>query len=72
MSHLRAPGSRSLTVVLSESEWQALRDIEPDAVGWLQECIRERLSAGAGSHATHAATSPSLASAASSWGDDEY
>ncbi|MGH9311478.1 MAG: hypothetical protein ACRD1U_19015, partial [Vicinamibacterales bacterium] len=47
MSHLRTPSSRTLTVVLSESEWRALRDVEPDAVGWLQERIRERLdSAG--------------------------
>ena len=73
MSHLRVPGSRSLTVVLSESEWRALRDIEPDAVGWLQECIRERLGASAGSQpVNNAAAAPSLASAASSWGDDEY
>ena len=73
MSHLRVPGSRSLTVVLSESEWRALRDVEPDAVGWLQECIRERLSASAAPQQVKSGAVPSsLASAASSWGDDEY
>jgi hypothetical protein len=44
MTHLRSNAtSRTLTVVLSESDWQALRAVEPDAVGWLQERIRERL-----------------------------
>jgi hypothetical protein len=43
MTHLRSNAtSRTLTVVLSESDWQALRAVEPDAVGWLQERIRER------------------------------
>jgi hypothetical protein len=37
--------TRTLTLVLSESEWRALRDVEPDAVGWLQSQIRSRLSA---------------------------
>jgi hypothetical protein len=40
--------TRTLTVVLPEAEWQALRSVEPDAIGWLQERIRERLgSSGA-------------------------
>ena len=37
--------TRSLTLVLSEDEWRALRDAEPDAVGWLQRQVRDRLSA---------------------------
>lgn len=36
--------TRTLTVVLSESEWRALRAAEPDAVGWLQSQIRSRLT----------------------------
>ena len=36
--------TRSLTLVLSEDEWRALRDAEPDAVGWLQRQVRDRLS----------------------------
>jgi hypothetical protein len=35
--------TRTLTLVLAESEWRALRDVEPDAVGWLQSQIRQRL-----------------------------
>jgi hypothetical protein len=39
--------TRTLTVVLSETEWRALRAAEPDALGWLQSQIRSRLAAGA-------------------------
>ena len=73
MSHLQVPGSRTLTVVLSESEWRAFRDVEPDAVGWLQERIRERL--GAPESASHPVSSENhapVASGAASWDDDEY
>ena len=35
--------TRTLTIVLPENEWQALRNVEPDAIGWLQGRIRERL-----------------------------
>ncbi|MGH9370017.1 MAG: hypothetical protein ACRD15_00630 [Vicinamibacterales bacterium] len=73
MSHLRTPSSRTLTVVLSETEWRALREVEPDAVGWLQDRIRERL--GTVGHAEAKANGtpvPTAATAASCWGDDEY
>ena len=36
--------TRTLTLVLPESEWRALRDAEPDAVGWLHLQIRNRLT----------------------------
>ena len=36
--------TRTLTLVLPESDWRALRAVEPDAVKWLQGQIRERLS----------------------------
>ena len=36
--------TRTLTLVLSESDWRALREAEPDAVGWLQLQIRRRLT----------------------------
>jgi hypothetical protein len=36
--------TRTLTIVLPEPEWRALREAEPDAIGWLQERIRERLA----------------------------
>jgi hypothetical protein len=69
MTHLRSSDtSRTLTVVLSEADWQALRAVEPDAVGWLHERIRERLGTSAGEE-----PKPRTAvSAGSSWGDDEY
>ena len=35
--------TRTLTIVLPESDWQALRTAEPDAIGWLQAQIRRRL-----------------------------
>jgi hypothetical protein len=70
MSHPRSPvDSRSLTVVLSESEWRALRAVEPDAVGWLQAQIRQRLD-GAAPESKQAAR-PS-APKAGSWGEDLY
>jgi hypothetical protein len=72
MTHLRSTAaSRTLTVVLSESDWQALREVEPDAVGWLKERIRERLGA-----ATEQESRPSaprtVAATASCWGEDLY
>lgn len=36
--------TRTVTLVLSESEWRALREAEPDSVGWLQTQIRNRLA----------------------------
>jgi hypothetical protein len=36
--------TRTLTIVLPESDWQALRTAEPDAIGWLQAQIRRRLA----------------------------
>jgi hypothetical protein len=45
MLHPELPETRTLTVVLPEAEWRALRDAEPDALGWLQRQIRNRLSA---------------------------
>lgn len=40
--------TRTLTLVLPESEWRALREIEPDSVAWLQDRVRERLAHSAG------------------------
>lgn len=73
MTHLRSGAhARTLTVVLSESDWQALRAIEPDAVGWLHECIRDRLGSSASQEAQPSSGFPSVTTAASAWGDDEY
>ena len=35
--------TRTLTIVLPEAEWRALRAQEPDAIGWLQKQIKSRL-----------------------------
>jgi hypothetical protein len=75
MTHLRSNAtSRTLTVVLSESDWQALRAVEPDAVGWLQERIRERLGTaalGTGNDEKPAA-SPRAPATSSGWGEDVF
>jgi hypothetical protein len=43
LTEAAAVTTRTLTIVLPESEWQALRAVEPDAIGWLQAQIRRRL-----------------------------
>lgn len=55
--------TRTVTLVLSESEWRALREAEPDSVGWLQSQIRNRLAAAAPQTAT---ANPDVSE------DDEY
>lgn len=72
MTHLRTPSSRTLTVVLTETEWRALREVEPDAVGWLQRQIRDRLGAAASTEAQLKSQFPSADRASTCWGDDEY
>jgi hypothetical protein len=65
--------TRTLTIELPESEWQALRNVEPDAIGWLQERIRERL--GSQSESTHRfepASKPMSSMTDSYFGGDEY
>ena len=49
MMNTEHAATRTLTLVLPEAQWRALRDVEPDALGWLQARIRERLSAQAAS-----------------------
>jgi hypothetical protein len=43
MMNPELPDTRTLTVVLPEAEWRALRAEEPDAVAWLHAQIRKRL-----------------------------
>jgi hypothetical protein len=54
--------TRTLTIVLPESDWQALRTAEPDAIGWLQKQIQQRLGSE---------SKPEVRQS-SSWADDEY
>ena len=71
MTHLRSNAtSRTLTVVLDENDWRALRAVEPDAVGWLQQTIRERIGSTAPDQqpapAQRATTNPA------GWSEDVY
>ena len=38
--------TRTLALELPETEWQALRALEPDAVAWLRTLIHTRVTAG--------------------------
>lgn len=60
--------TRTLTIVLPEAEWQALRTAEPDAIGWLQAQIRQRLGEKVPAQRLGAASGTSI----ESWADDEY
>jgi hypothetical protein len=57
-----SPATRTLTIVLPEAEWQALRTAEPDAIGWLQKQIRQRLGDETKPQGRQSTT----------WADDEY
>ena len=71
MTHLRSSAaSRTLTVVLPEADWQALRAVEPDAVGWLHERIRERLGTAAPDQ--NPPTSHRPAGDPDGWDQDQY
>jgi hypothetical protein len=68
LSEAGTAATRTLTIVLPESEWQALRIAEPDAIGWLQAQIRQRLGEKAGAQRFNGPSG----STADSWADDEY
>ena len=61
--------TRTLTLVLPEADWKALRAAEPDAIGWLRTQIQNRLAAPGTSW-----TSPTPTNSSESyWGnEDEY
>jgi hypothetical protein len=63
--------TRTLTLVLPEADWKALRAAEPDAIGWLRAQIENRLAAPGApwSRSTQASGTP-----AESWrgNEDEY
>ena len=39
----KSNATRTLTLVLPEDDWKALRAAEPDAIGWLRAQIQNRL-----------------------------
>ena len=66
MMHPEVAETRTLTIVLPESDWRALRAQEPDAIAWLQAQIRRRLDgAAAGTN-----NAPARTPADAWWGDD--
>jgi len=40
--------TRAVTLELSETQWRALREVEPDAIGWLHAQVRNRLASQSG------------------------
>src|SRR3954468_21126210 len=64
--------TRTLTIELPESEWAALRSVEPDAIGWLQGRIRERLHASGDAAPVSRFENAGRPSPDTFWGADEY
>jgi len=64
--------TRTLTIELPESEWAALRSVEPDAIGWLQGRIRERLHGSGKSEPASRFENAGPTSSDTFWGADEY
>ena len=61
--------TRTLTLVLPEADWKALREAEPDAIGWLRTQIQNRLATSGTTWSSPAATPTTE----SYWGnEDEY
>jgi hypothetical protein len=72
--------TRTLTLVLAEDDWKALRAAEPDAIGWLRAQIQNRLAEEGGdvhsvpSTPWSSRSNPASASTAETWwgNEDEY
>jgi len=64
--------TRTLTIELPESEWAALRSVEPDAIGWLQGRIRERLQASGEAPPVSQFENAVRTSSDTFWDADEY
>jgi hypothetical protein len=63
--------TRTLTLVLPEADWKALRAAEPDAIGWLRAQIQNRLAVP--SAPWSARSNPTSTTPESWWGnEDEY
>jgi hypothetical protein len=64
--------TRTLTLVLPEEDWKALRAAEPDAIGWLRTQIQNRLAESSAPWSSRS-NPPSAATGESWWGnEDEY
>lgn len=72
MINAESNATRTLTLVLPESDWKALRAAEPDAIGWLRAQIEQRLAAPAAPWSSR--SNAASATSAQSWrgNEDEY
>src|SRR3954464_6958751 len=57
--------TRTLTLVLPEAEWKALRAAEPDAIGWLRAQIQNRLAASSAPWSSR--SNPTTSTTPESW-----
>jgi hypothetical protein len=62
--------TRTLTLVLPEADWRALREAEPDAIGWLRAQIQNRLAAPSAPWSSRA-NPASAATGESFWGNED-
>jgi len=64
--------TRTLTLVLPESDWKALRAAEPDAIGWLRAQIHQRLAVPSAPWSSR--SNPASTSTDQTWwgNEDEY
>jgi hypothetical protein len=64
--------TRTLTLVLPEADWKALRAAEPDAIGWLRAQIQNRLAVPSAPWSSR--SNPTTSTTADSWwgNEDEY
>jgi hypothetical protein len=67
MMHPEVAETRTLTIVLPESDWRALRAQEPDAIAWLQAQIRRRLDGP-----TAGTNNPPARTPVDAWSGDDY
>jgi hypothetical protein len=72
MVNFESNPTRTLTLVLPEADWKALRAAEPDAIGWLRAQIQNRLSTSSAPWSSR--SNPAAGTTAESfWGnEDEY
>ena len=70
MINAESNATRTLTLVLPEADWKALRAAEPDAIGWLRAQNRLAVPSAPWSSRSNPTSSPT---AESWWGnEDEY
>jgi hypothetical protein len=72
MINAEANATRTLTLVLPESDWKALRAAEPDALGWLRAQIEQRLASPGAPWSSRSNAEPATRAASWRGNEDEY